>query len=266
MRPFPFILAGIAVVSIGAYVAIAMNQQPALVYPLSDDQTSSQSETSSKSSYSLPPTAYSLSSTSTEQATSNSTTRNEPLPPSVLIKVPFVSQAPLENWDALHQEACEEASLILVNYYLDRKNITPETMENEIQKLVAWEMQNGYQIDVGTTEILEIAKKVYGLRGRMVTDVSVDSLKRELAAGHPVIIPAAGQILGNPYFSGDGPPYHMLVVIGYDSRNFITNDVGTRRGAGYKYDYSTLINAIHDWNGSTDTILSGPKRMLVIEK
>ncbi len=261
MRPFPVILAGIVIVSIGAYAAIAINQEPSVVFPLAGND-SSVAQTSSVTSR--------LSSAVTQNTSSEAAVASQPtdeeLPPSVRIQVPFASQAPLQNWDALHQEACEEASLILVKYYLEGKTISPQTMEDEIQKLVAWETDNGYKIDVDVEELKTIAKDLYGLDGRIVTDVSVQSLKRELAAGHPVIIPAAGQTLGNPYFSGDGPPYHMLVVIGYDSRNFITNDVGTRRGEGYKYDYDTLINAIHDWNGSTDTILSGRKAMLVLEK
>lgn len=266
MRPFPLILAGIAVVSVGTYATIAYYQQPDVVFPLGNTSSSLSSTERSSAQTSVTSVTSATSSTITAASSIPAANTNEDLPASVRIDVPFASQAPLQNWDALHQEACEEASLILVKYFLEGKTITPQTMEDEIQKLVAWETANGYKIDVDTEELLTIAKELYGLNGRIVTDVSVESLKRELAAGNPVIIPAAGQTLGNPYFSGDGPPYHMLVVVGYDSKNFITNDVGTRRGEGYKYDYDTLINAIHDWNGSTDTILSGPKRMLVITK
>ncbi len=58
----------------------------------------------------------------------------------------------------------------------------------------------------------------------------------------------------------------MIVVIGYDDTSFITNDVGTKRGAQYHYPYSTLIDAIHDWTGTDDMIASGPKRILVLSK
>ena len=56
----------------------------------------------------------------------------------------------------------------------------------------------------------------------------------------------------------------MLVLTGYDERNFVTNDPGTRRGYGYKYTYSILYNAIHDWTGVKEDIEKGPIVVLVI--
>ena len=139
-------------------------------------------------------------------------------------------------------------------------------MEEEIQKLVAWETGNGYKWDVTIGELLTIAEKNYQLHGRIIENVTAEDIRKELSNGHPVIAPTAGQLLGNPYFSGDGPPYHMIVIIGFDAKGFITNDVGTKRGKDYRYDEATLMNAIHDWNGSVETITSGAKRVLVIAK
>jgi hypothetical protein len=96
-----------------------------------------------------------------------------------------------------------------------------------------------------------------------------------LVSGKLVIIPAAGRLLGNPNFSGQGPIYHMLVVRGFDNKTgeFITNDPGTRKGEGYRYKYSVLINAIHDWShklsvdGMTDQeIASTIKAIVIVEK
>jgi hypothetical protein len=47
----------------------------------------------------------------------------------------------------------------------------------------------------------------------------------------------------------------MLLVIGYDplTRKFITNDPGTRKGAGYRYDESVLFDAIWEYpSGASD--------------
>ena len=50
--------------------------------------------------------------------------------------------------------------------------------------------------------------------------------------GVPVLLPAAGRLLRNPYFSGQGPLYHMLVVKGYTrDGKIITDDPGTRLAA-----------------------------------
>ena len=88
----------------------------------------------------------------------------------------------------------------------------------------------------------------------------------EIAKGNPVIIPAAGRDLDNPYYSGDGPWYHMLLVTGYDKKYFITNDPGTRQGLDYKYKHKKLVNAIHDWTGVKEEIRSGVPRMMIIER
>ncbi|MCR4279964.1 MAG: hypothetical protein NUV82_00890, partial [Candidatus Komeilibacteria bacterium] len=39
------------------------------------------------------------------------------LPAEYNLDVPFMSQAPHANWDLPYQEACEEASLIMVDYF-----------------------------------------------------------------------------------------------------------------------------------------------------
>jgi len=205
-------------------------------------------------------------SSASSKSTHSPNSSSSSIPSSVKIDVPFQSQAPLQNWDALHEEACEEASLILVQRYLTGQTTSPQQMEDEIQKLVAWETQHGYKQDVTASQLKTIAKDFYGLNGMILTDTSVDSIKKQIADGNPVIVPAAGQMLGNPYFSGLGPPYHMLVIIGYNDTSFITDDVGTRRGADYAYSFDTIENAIHDWTGSNATIQSGKKDILVLTK
>jgi uncharacterized protein YvpB len=88
-------------------------------------------------------------------------------------------------------------------------------------------------------------------------------IKDELANGRPVIVGAAGKILPNPNFRNGGPNYHMLVVIGYDKNGFITNDPGTRKGQDFRYSFSDLFNAIHNWE--SNNILNGLKEYLVFD-
>jgi hypothetical protein len=188
------------------------------------------------------------------------------LPSKAYITVPFTSQAPHANWDNPYQEACEEASLIMVDYFLRGSTLTPDQANREILQLTNWEESNRYKYDVSLDELATIAKDYYGYQARISDDVTRESIMHEIAKGNPVIVPAAGRDLGNPYFSGQGPRYHMLVITGYNWRHFITNDPGTKRGLGYKYKHKTLINAIHDWTGVKEEIRNGPKRMLIIEK
>ena len=58
----------------------------------------------------------------------------------------------------------------------------------------------------------------------------------------------------------------MLVIIGYDHNDFITNDPGTRRGQEYRYNQDVLLNAIHNWTGIKEETYLGKKVMMVLSK
>lgn len=193
-------------------------------------------------------------------------TQAEELPGSINLAVPFTPQAPHANWELPYQEACEEASLLMVARYKNGKAIhSSEDADMEILQLV--EFQNKYFGDYKDTtaeQTAELARVFYGFADTYVRyDVSVEAIKRELAAGNSVIVPAAGRELGNPYFRRPGPLYHMLVIRGYTEDKFITNDPGTRRGEEYVYDFDALINAVHDWNGGN--VAEGQKVMIVVK-
>jgi len=184
------------------------------------------------------------------------------------LAVPFTPQAPHANWDYPYQEACEEASLIMVNAYLTGAGaFTPDEADRQILALVAWEEERfGYYKDTDAEEVVAMAKEYFGFKNsRVVALTSMEQVKREVDRGVPVILPAAGKLLKNPYFTDGGPPYHMLVVKGYTKDGkIITDEPGTRRGADYLYDEALLWNAVHDWNGGDVT--NGAKVMIVVEK
>lgn len=195
------------------------------------------------------------------------------VPASLELPVAFASQAPLGVWDALHQEACEEASMIMAVKYFKGEPLDSTIMEDEIQKLIQWENQRGYKVDLTTAETVQILKDYFGLSAKETGEVTTDRIKYELAQGNLVIVPAAGRELKNPYFQTPGPIYHMLLIKGYSSSEFITNDPGTRHGDGFRYSYSRLIEAIHNWDHSRDEagmteqeIGQEEKSMVVVEK
>lgn len=200
------------------------------------------------------------------------------LPSTVNHNVPFTAQAPYGVWDHLHGEACEEASALMAYWYARGESgiaspgytnrVEPAKADAALQAAVAWQNKTfGYFEDTTAEETARMLREHFGLKNvRLSTDVTEQSMQRELAAGNVLLLPAAGQLLGNPNFRAPGPPYHMLVVRGYNSTGFITNDPGTRNGEGYVYASTTLLNAVHDWTGDKSTITQGKKVMIVVGK
>ncbi|MBU1149083.1 C39 family peptidase [Patescibacteria group bacterium] len=179
--------------------------------------------------------------------------------------VPFTSQAPLEIWDDLHKEACEEAAVLQVaSFWQNISSLTSQEAEEQLQSIVDFELnQYGFFEDTNAAQTADLINDYYQFSQTDVYyDISIEEIKEELAAGFPVIVPTAGRQLLNPYFQVPGPLYHMLVIRGYQENEFITNDNGTKRGEQYLYDQELLWSAIHDFNqGDTE---NGRKAMIVI--
>ncbi|HRZ95300.1 MAG TPA: C39 family peptidase [Candidatus Moranbacteria bacterium] len=193
--------------------------------------------------------------------------KKEKTPDKIFIKVPFTSQAPFSKWDEYHEEACEEASLIMVKYYLDKKILNKDIAEKEIQDMIKFEIKKyGDYKDTDAEETARLAEDYYGIKNlKVVYDFKPDDIKKYLAKGKPIVVPAAGRKLGNPNFTPPGPLYHNLVLVGYDGNIIIANDPGTRKGEGYKYDMNILYGAIHDFPGKPENIEKGRKAMIVLE-
>lgn len=190
--------------------------------------------------------------------------------PSVLLAVPFASQAPFGVWDALHEDACEEAAVIMAHNYVKKLPLNNQIMEDGLQSMIAWEETQGFGLSITMSNVQLTMNKFLGnTNTRLIDNPTIEDLKNELSAGNPIVVPAAGRDLGNPYFSGLGPIYHMYTLIGYDDarKEFITNDPGTKRGEKYRYSYDTVISTMHDWNGATtsEEIRKGKKVVLVVE-
>lgn len=198
---------------------------------------------------------------------SESAPSSTPIPASKKLVVPFTPQAPTANWDELHNEACEEASVIMAWAYFNNITSLPASVvEREISKLTDWQKENyGYYLSITTEETARMAREVYGLKTEIVP-MTETTVKRALTDGKLVILPAQGQMLGNPNFTGDGPPYHMLVITGYNGNNFVTNDPGTRKGKDYPYSYATLEDAAGSYSQDTHVVDPSEKFVILVSK
>ena len=172
--------------------------------------------------------------------------------------VPFVIQAPTGNWDdPVFQNACEEASIIMAMGWVDGvESISPSEAQRRISEMYDFEMRNfGYGFDTDVFDVKRIFEQY--LRHSNVSvreDIGVADIKKELQGGKLVIVPAFGQMLANPYYTPPGPVAHMLVITGYDpdDREFITNDPGTKRGGGYRYDEDVLLRSVWQYPSGQD--------------
>lgn len=190
------------------------------------------------------------------------------LPEEINLSVPWMSQAPFANWDFPYQEACEEASMIMVSRFYQKSKdtrIPTDQADAELLKLVEYETKVlGYYKDTNAQETADILQLYFGFKDvRILPLNSIDDIKNIVGRGYPVIVPFYGKALKNPNFRNGGPPYHMLVIKGYlsDGR-LITNDPGTRKGLDYIYDPQIIMDAAHDWNGGD--VENGKKVMIVV--
>ena len=241
-------------------------EQASLPKETAIDETQYQEEVISEETNTNSEIAADDSSEDSEQEVLGAATQKKPVPAEINLKVPFTPQAPHANWELPYGEACEEASVLMVHYYFEKKTFTKESADKEIKKLVDFQNKKyGFYKDSTADETARFIKDYWKYKKVRVLPATIDAIKQELAAGRPVIIPAAGRLLGNPNFRRPGPLYHMLVVKGYTKDGkFITNDPGTRRGANYIYDQKVLMNAIHDWNGGD--VNNGKKVIIVVDK
>lgn len=155
-----------------------------------------------------------------------------------------------------------------MGYVKGEKNIPKTQARDQLLDLVEYQIKTmGKHKDLNAAETAAIIRNYY--RYNMVDikyNPTIKDMKKAIAAGKVIIAPTAGRLLGNPYFSGAGPVYHMLVIKGYDESRgvFITNDNGTRRGESYNYKYEVLMKALHEWAGNKDNILQGKKAIIIV--
>lgn len=185
-------------------------------------------------------------------------------PAEINLSVPWMLQAPKQDWSQPFEDACEEASLLMVDAYYDgrRSGWGSDEATRLILDVVAYEDRTyGYNKDTTSQDVMNTAKNYFNHPNVEILEATEANIKAALANGNPVIAPANGKMLMNPNFKNGGPIYHMLVIKGYTKDGtWITNDPGTRNGPDYLYPKQRLLDAIHEL-GKTD----GRKVIIVIK-
>lgn len=190
---------------------------------------------------------------------------------SLLANVPFTSQAPFGEWnDPIFQNGCEEATLVMAEYWITGKVLTKEIAKKEIASLVKFEEKEfGQSIDTSAKDTEKLLRDYYNVTTSEVrTDITILDIQKTLVLGALVIVPADGRKLQNPNYKQPGPTTHMLVIIGYDAekKEFITNDSGTRNGKNYRYKEEVLFGAIRDYPTGDHVPIKEIKKVMIVVK
>lgn len=194
---------------------------------------------------------------------SNNTTTEKSLPKEYDLAVPFTPQAPRADWSQPWQDACEEAGVLMLDAYYKDYDLSSVFAEDEIKKMVSWEEnKKSWGDSIEIDKIAELAEYYTGKKPKVLNKPTIRQIKKQIADGNPVLVVAYGRGIPNPYYSGDGPLYHVLIIKGYNESEFITNDPGTKRGENFKYKYQDLMSEIHDWNGGN--VKQGEKKVLIL--
>ena len=163
------------------------------------------------------------------------------------IPVPFTPQAPEKNWEQPWQDACEEASVVMVDTLYQNKTLdTQEAQRRILEIFTIKEQYFGASLDESVETLSSLINLFLPWEAQVVYSPTLNEIISELSQNRPVIAPVHGADLHNPHFYSDSVQYHMLVLSGYDpnTKEFITQEPGTQYGLDYRYPYDTIMNAI----------------------
>ncbi|MDD2565860.1 MAG: C39 family peptidase [Candidatus Gracilibacteria bacterium] len=163
--------------------------------------------------------------------------------------VPFTSQSPFGNWkNIIYEEGCEEASITMAVYWARGIELTPEKADSEIKNISNFEAKiYGHFLDTSVEDTANIIKEYFSFNQyRIIENITKADIIKSISNGNLLLIPAYGRDLKNIFYTPPGPIAHMLVVVGYDplTKEFITNDPGTKNGKDFRYNEDIFYNAI----------------------
>jgi hypothetical protein len=190
------------------------------------------------------------------------------VPAKVQLAVPYISEVPDGRWYGSWKNACEEASIAMVDrYYVGVKKTTIAWQKAYMSNLFVIERKlwkSDANTDVDMT--VRLINDNTSFSAYAFEEPTVDDIKKELDAGRPVIAPIDGFKLANKNipFLASGSGYHMFVIIGYDEpqKAFIVNDNGdVKSGVGIRYAYDRVMSTMRDYSFKRNKT-DGPARAI----
>lgn len=193
--------------------------------------------------------------------------RTPPLQKTLVLSVPYASQVPFGNWVAPFDEACEETSAIMVQaYYNGKKTLVATDVRKKIQTIVAWENTAfGDNTDTSASQTQKFIQQTLSFDTTIHTNPTIDDIKKELRASHPVIsFHNTHKLYRTSFLRGT---YHVVVIIGYDdiTEEFIIHDPA--RTNQHRFLYTSVMDSLRDFNvknklpdGTPTVLFTAPKK------
>lgn len=201
---------------------------------------------------------------------SKETADNAPIAPKTYanLEVPYINEAPENIWTGSWKNACEEATIAMVQkYYQGIKTVSILEAKEYLQMLFDFQKQTyGSDANSDVARTAKIIEAKTSFKATIVLNPTLEQIKNELNHGRPIIAFHRGFDLKNKNipFLATGSSYHTTVIKGYDDKTgqFITNDPGdTIQGLDHVYDYDLFLKSIHDYNYQ-ESQANGPARVL----
>jgi uncharacterized protein YvpB len=189
------------------------------------------------------------------QQTVSSQTNHREDPQKFVLDVPYINEAPDGNFSGNWKNACEEASMTMIEkYYAGQKSVGVIEAMSFMQNLFDIEDRiYGSNADTDTVRTARIMNDYLSYGAIIKDNPTINDIKKQLLKKHPVMSFHYGYDLQNSNipFAVHGTYYHTMVIIGYDDKTqeFITHDDGDQKfGANHRYGYDLFMGSLHDYN------------------
>lgn len=172
------------------------------------------------------------------------------------LPVPHIWEIPDGVWVKPWNNACEEAAIVNVEeFYLNRGEVKlpAKEIKTKLLPLFAWEDKTfGSNADTDSKRTNRIINEYSSFEGTIKENPTLEEMKAELAAGHPIISFHYGYDMKNPHhrFRRGGSSYHVVTITGYDDTTgeFMVNDSELKDALDYRYPYAIIMGSLHDFD------------------
>ena len=188
----------------------------------------------------------------------------------VNLNVPYTSEIPNGRWVKPWNNACEEATIVMVEQFYAGNTSTKFSRAQAIKlmsPLFPIERKIfGTDTDTDAAQNAKLINDYTSFSAYIVNNPTIEQIKDELSAGRPVISFHYGYDLKNPNipWRSGGSSYHVMPITGFDDnrQEFIVDDPGNdKSGIDYRYKYAIITSSLHDFVHATGKA-NGPARVL----